>query len=437
MKKHIFRKKIVLAALLSLTLLLSSCKTVGHDSDRLLTPPQMNAADREILSAIDSVSSSYKLIYPKSGSYQTAVTSVDLTGDDKNEAICFYLDGNNKTVSVIVLESIDESWTVKGKSDSRANAVDRVNFCDLNGDGIKEIVIGWQFQSGEEKAIEIFGFGTDTALKSLYTGMYNNFIAFNDSVVVISRNTSGTTASASLIGRSGNTVSILNTVALNNSIVSFVSVQSGQLSDSRRIVYIDEQLKNLMYTTEVLTIEKTGELSRSPDDISTKTMRTRAYRCLDINDDKLPDIPVEKNFPVYERNNQQENLTYVEWHVYDGTSLEFLKTAYTSLNEQFMIELPKDWIDNITIQRDSDTERAVHFYYIGKDNQTVDAAPIPMFSIRVFSQQEYSDTVQSLGWQTISTSSENVYTFRSDNSELPPQFAVDKDTVSALFKLLS
>ncbi len=437
MKKHIFRKKIVLAALLSLTLLLSSCKTVGLDSDRLLTPPQMNAADREILSAIDSVSSSYKLIYPKSGSYQTAVTSVDLTGDDKNEAICFYLDGNNKTVSVIVLESIDESWTVKGKSDSRANAVDRVNFCDLNGDGIKEIVIGWQFQSGEEKAIEIFGFGTDTALKSLYTGMYNNFIAFNDSVVVISRNTSGTTASASLIGRSGNTVSILNTVALNNSIVSFVSVQSGQLSDSRRIVYIDEQLKNLMYTTEVLTIEKPGGLSRSPDDISTKTMRTRAYRCLDINDDKLPDIPVEKNFPVYERNNQQENLTYVEWHVYDGTSLEFLKTAYTSLNEQFMIELPKDWIDNITIQRDSDTERAVHFYYIGKDNQTVDAAPIPMFSIRVFSQQEYSDTVQSLGWQTISTSSENVYTFRSDNSELPPQFAVDKDTVSALFKLLS
>ena len=437
MKKHIFRKKIVLAALLSLTLLLSSCKTVGLDSDRLLTPPQMNAADREILSAIDSVSSSYKLIYPKSGSYQTAVTSVDLTGDDKNEAICFYLDGNNKTVSVIVLESIDESWTVKGKSDSRANAVDRVNFCDLNGDGIKEIVIGWQFQSGEEKAIEIFGFGTDTALKSLYTGMYNNFIAFNDSVVVISRNTSGTTASASLIGRSGKTVAIVNTVALNNSIVSFVSVQSGQLSDSRRIVYIDEQLKNLMYTTEVLTIEKTGELSRSPDDISTKTMRTRAYRCLDINDDKLPDIPVEKNFPVYERNNQQENLTYVEWHVYDGTSLEFLKTAYTSLNEQFMIELPKDWIDNITIQRDSDTERAVHFYYIGKDNQTVDAAPIPMFSIRVFSQQEYSDTVQSLGWQTISTSSENVYTFRSDNSELPPQFAVDKDTVSALFKLLS
>ena len=140
-----------------------------------------------------------------------------------------------------------------------------------------------------------------------------------------------------------------------------------------------------MYTTEVLTIEKTGELSRSPDDISTKTMRTRAYRCLDINDDKLPDIPVEKSFPAYERNKQQENLTYVEWYDYDGTSLSFLKTAYTSLNEQFMIELPRDWIGSITIQRDSDTERAVHFYYIDKDDKSDTAEPIPMFSVRVFS----------------------------------------------------
>ena len=109
------RKNLIAAVLLSLALMLASCETMGLDSDRLLTPPQMNAADREILRAIDSVSSSYKLIYPKSGTYQTAVTSADMTGDGLNEAICFYLDGNNKTVSVIVLESIDGSWTVKRK----------------------------------------------------------------------------------------------------------------------------------------------------------------------------------------------------------------------------------------------------------------------------------------------------------------------------------
>lgn len=426
------KKRILLTILSVLTLALSSCKLSGLDSNTLLTPPQMNAADREILKAIESVSSSYKLVYPKTGSYQTAITSADITGDGENEAVCFYLDGSSKTVNFIILESIDGSWNIKGRGSSRASAVDRVNFCDLNGDGIKEIVIGWQFLSGEEKAIEIFRFGTDVTMQSLYTGMCNSFIAFDDSVVVISRNTSGKTASASLIGRSGNSVSILSTVSLNNSITSFIAMQSGELPDSRRAIYIDEQLDSLMYTTEILIFDRKGELSRSTDTINTQTIRTRAYRCTDVNSDKRLDIPVEKSFPEYERNNVSENLSYVEWYDYDGSALNKITTAYTSINEQYMIELPNEWKDRITVQRAAENERAVRFYYIGEENKLT-----PMFSIRVFSQQEYSDTVQSLGWKAIATSSENVYTFRSDMSELPDEFKTDANKITALFKLLS
>ena len=412
--------------------MLNSCKFSGLDSDTLLTPPQMNAADREILRVLESVTSSYKLIYPKTGGYQTAITSADIMSDDKNEAVCFYLDGNNNTVSFIILESIDNVWTIRGKYDSRASGVERVNFCDLNGDGVKEIVIGWQFLSGEEKALEILGFGPDTAMQSLYTGMYNNFIAFDDCVVVVSRNTTGKTASASLIGRLNNSVSILNTVSLNNSITGFISVQSGQLPDSRRAIYIDEQLESLMYTTEVLIIEPQGELSRSFGTINTQSIRTRAYRCMDINGDKRLDIPVEKTFPEYVRNDVAENLTYVEWYDYDGSSINLITTAYTSINEQFMIKLPDEWIGNITIQRTSDTERSVQFYYIQQNGQL-----IPMFSVRVFSQQEYTDSIRNIGWDVIATSNENVYTFYSDQSELPEQYVTDITRITDLFNLLS
>ncbi len=427
------KKSLIFITIISIfTIMLSSCKFSGLDSDTLLTPPQMNAADREILSVIESVTSSYKLIYPKTGGYQTAITSANIMGDDKSEAVCFYLDGNNNTVSLIILESINDVWTIRGKYDSRASGVERVNFCDLNDDGVKEIVIGWQFLSGEEKAIEILGFGSDTSMQSLYTGMYNNFIAFDDCIVVISRNTSGKTASASLIGHSKNSVSILNTVSLNNSITGFISVQSGQLPDSRRAIYIDEQLESLMYTTEVLIIEPNIELSRSLQSINTKTIRTRAYMCMDINGDKRLDIPVEKTFPEYIRNNVSEYIAYVEWYDYDGSSTNLITTAYTSINEQFMIELPEEWIGNITIQRTSDTERSVQFLYISPDNQL-----IPMFSIRVFSQQEYSDSIRNMGWAVIATSNENVYTFYSDQSELPEQFKIDITKITDLFNLLS
>lgn len=426
------KKSLILTFIIVFTVMLNSCKFSGLDSDTLLTPPQMNAADREILRVLESVTSSYKLIYPKTGGYQTAITSADIMSDDKNEAVCFYLDGNNNTVSFIILESIDNVWTIRGKYDSRASGVERVNFCDLNGDGVKEIVIGWQFLSGEEKALEILGFGPDTAMQSLYTGMYNNFIAFDDCVVVVSRNTTGKTASASLIGRLNNSVSILNTVSLNNSITGFISVQSGQLPDSRRAIYIDEQLESLMYTTEVLIIEPQGELSRSFGTINTQSIRTRAYRCMDINGDKRLDIPVEKTFPEYVRNDDAENLTYVEWYDYDGSSINLITTAYTSINEQFMIKLPDEWIGNITIQRTSDTERSVQFYYIQQNGQL-----IPMFSVRVFSQQEYTDSIRNIGWDVIATSNENVYTFYSDQSELPEQYVTDITRITDLFNLLS
>ncbi len=426
------RKLITLSLLLALILSLCSCSALKFDNDTLLAPPQMNAADREILKTLDGLSSSYKLVYPSSGSYQTAVTTVDITGDDNNEAVCFYTESGSGTVSFAILKNSDSKWNVIGRGGSKATAVDRVSFCDLDGNGIKEIIIGWKFLSGEENAIEVFGLGNTDEAKSLYTGMYNSFLTFDDCVVIISRNTaSGQTASVSVLGSSNNAVSVIGTVSLSNSISSFIKVQSGQLSDSRRTVYIDEQLENLSYTTEVLTIGAKGELSSSPDELKAQSTRVRAYTCTDVNGDGRPDIPVERPFPSYMRNNVSENLAYVEWYDYDGNEMKLISNAYTSINEQYLIKLPAEWIGKITAQRDADTERLIHFFYTGDGTQ-------PMFSMRVFSQQEFSESASSLGWKMIADSNENVYAFRNDTQgNIPAAFKTDENRMAELFKLIS
>ena len=424
------KKSAAIILILIILLSLSSCKLTGIDSDTLLAPPQMNAADRGILKAIEGVSSSYKLVYPKSGSYQTAVILTDIDGDESDEAICFYTDGSNKTVNVIVLENGSTAWAVRGVYSSSAAAVERVSFCDLNGDNIKELIIGWQFLLGEEKALEILDISKQNKIQSLYTGMYNNFISFGDSIVTVSRNTSGKTASASLIAGIGDTISVISTVSLNNSISSFISVQSGLINESRKAIYIDEQLESMAYTTEIVTVSARRELSKSHESISTQTTRTRAYVCADVNDDRQLDLPIEKTFPTYSRNGVAENMSYVEWYNYDGSKTEKLLNAYTSINEKFMITLPDAWIGSITVQRDSETDRAIRFYY------TADGAFTPMFSLRVFSQQEYSESVKSLGWELLATSNENVYTYQPGSNTLTGQFKIDGQIIQQLFKLL-
>ena len=82
-------KKIKLVALILLTVLtLSSCNISSFDSENLLTSPKMNASNQQIHDALTKkIGGSYDLVYPRTGDYENAILSVDLSGDGIAEAI--------------------------------------------------------------------------------------------------------------------------------------------------------------------------------------------------------------------------------------------------------------------------------------------------------------------------------------------------------------
>ena len=430
--KHI--KNLVIILIISL--MLTSCSFTSFNTDTLLTSPLMSPSDQAIQKSIsDAIGSSFELVYPKSGSYQTPIISVDITGNGSNESVCFYTTGNDGLVSFIILENQSGKWNAIGIKKSQATGVERVSFCDLNGDGTKEAVIGWQYLAGQENGIEIFSIGTDTEMKSEYTGLYNDFITFKESVVVISRNTTGETASASLIGKGDEKIEVLSTVSLNNSIAGFIKIQTGTVKrDSKstyELIFIDEQLESHTYITELLILSKGAQKKLDVINLSGQTARTKAYTCTDVNGDKVMDIPIEKPLTTYVRKGSEERLSYVDWYSCASGELEYIKSAYTSVNEPFYIELPQEWLNNITIERNPESERIIHFYKLDGEQKT------PMFSFRIFSWQEYSDEKQREGWIEIKSANENVYTYRSDNSELPEEFSTDAESIAERLTVLS
>lgn len=421
---------------LILTLLLSSCSFTSFDTNTLLTAPLMNPGDQEIQKCIsDTIGSSFELVYPKSGSYQMPIIAADITGNGENESVCFYTTGTDKLVSFIILEKQNGKWKAIGIKKSQATGVEKVSFCDLNSDGTKEVVIGWQYLAGEENGIEVFSIGVDTEMKTEYTGLYNDFLSFKDSLVVISRNTTGATASATLLGKNNNRIEILNTVSLNPSIVSFLKIQSSSVKnnngDNAELIFIDEQLESHTYITELLILSKGSPNKLDVINLSTQTSRIRSYTCIDVNDDGVMDIPIEKLLSPYTRNGTEERLSYVDWHSYSGGELKYIKSAYTSVNEPFYIELPQSWLEKITIERNPDSERIIHFYKLNGEQK------LPMFSFRIFSQQEYSDSKQSEGWQSIGSANENVYAYRFDGYEFADEFLTTADQISKGLKILS
>ncbi len=424
-------KKIRLIAITLLLLLtLSSCNLTNFDTNSMLTAPLMGPSEQNMRKAIsDAIGSSYEPVYPKSGSYQTAISLIDITKSNTSEAVCFYKTLSDQYVHLIVLQNVNGKWTSMGIAESQAMGVDRIDFCDITNDGKKELVVGWQYLSGEEKALEIFSLSDNNELKSKYTGMYNDFIVSGSCITVISKNTAGKTASASLISSAESGISVTNTVSLNNSIAGFTKIQTSEISNTNTLIYIDEQLESQTYTTELLLLNTKDKPTLNAINLENRTMRTRAYVCIDADDDEIIDLPVEKILPSYIRNGTEEALSYVDWYKISDSELKFIKSTYSSVNEPFYIELPQEWTDKITIEKNPDSERIIHFYEL--ENKQ------PMFSIRVFSRQEYTDSSEKDIWQEITTSGENVYTFRQDSKNISKTFKTDIKTIAKLFVVLS
>ena len=425
-------KKIKLITLLILLCItLSSCNLMRFDTDTLLMPPQMNVANQQIQKALASaVGDSFSLVYPKTGDYQNAIISIDLTGDGNNEALCFYTTGQDKKVSFTVLEQIKGEWKAQSMSHSQsAAAIDVVDFFDYDGDNAREIVVGWQYLQGDEKALEVYNYGDSAKIESLYTGMYSNIIVFDKTLVTLSRNTTGKTASATLVGRKGKDVGVMGTASLNNSISAVLNVNNAHVGTSD-IIYIDEQLENMHFTTELLAINEKNDISNVTSTYGKVTTRNSPIAVTDVNGDGVPDIPHEHAFPSYKVGDKTETLYYIEW--YNVKNGERIMNAYTSANEQFLLQLDESWTDKITVQKDANSDRQIHFYMLSEGGN------VPMFSVRVFSHQEFSDDIKNQGWISVAEQGENVYAFRERVAEgLGEEFKVDVNKFTQMFKLLS
>ena len=70
------------------------------------------------------------------GQRETAVTFFRVPGAEKPQKICFFTKGQ------------DETYTVSAMLEGDGSAIYRVDYADLDGSGLKEVVVSWQMSTG-------------------------------------------------------------------------------------------------------------------------------------------------------------------------------------------------------------------------------------------------------------------------------------------------
>ena len=171
------KKVLTIAIALLMCFLFTGCDIIDGTKD-MVAPPELTGEMSLIADALyKSVGSDCDLKYPSSGDRRSAIVLEDLNGDSIFEAFAFYSTSDDEmtTMHVNVICQLGGKWTSVSDQTVVAIGVEMLDFCDLNNDGLEEILIGWEVNGNNEKQLSIYDF-SENKLKQQLLQAYTSFM---------------------------------------------------------------------------------------------------------------------------------------------------------------------------------------------------------------------------------------------------------------------
>lgn len=369
----------MLCALLCISF--AGCSSVGLSVDSLMHPPKAVGEKAEIQALIDSVAGEdYTLKYPQSGNYRSAITMKDIDSDSVEEAIAFYLPvGDIATVHLLLMDNKDGSWQVVGDYKSQSTAVESLNFCDLDGNGVLEIVPCWKTFSPNVNQLSVYIYedGNTREIPSTYsctTLLYGDFAeGGKDELMLLSLVSTDRDASATLIKLNDNKSELveLGTTALNPDVVSYSQVITGDVFEGQFGAVIDGCTIDGEYTTQLIYynsyFDSLERIHFTENVAYNQKLRTYPVMSEDIDGDSVIEVPAAFKLGLEKDRTDVVAAAEIYWcHQTPAGTVMLVSHRAASFAYSFTFEIPKEWEGNFTAHTNFDTNE-VTFYQWSKD----------------------------------------------------------------------
>ena len=355
----------ILALVLTFALIfcLCGCDFYTMDTAKLLTPPELSGELAPIADVIRQVAGdSYTLKYPIRGDYRSAVVTEDINNDGSFEAFAFYstTDGETVNMHINVIDQTKEGWKLVAEQKIVAGSVDKIDFADLDNDGIKEILVGWQIYGTSEMQLAIYSVGKNS-LTQRFLQKYTHFNVCNldeddrSEVLIIKSDTTAFVNVASLFAMTKDGITEISSCKLDGTAKTLNEPVLASLSTGKSAVYIDE-IKGAGAVTEVLFMEKgvlVNPLYQADAGETVTTLRSASFTLADINSDGVLEIPIQENVPSVSGSQSNEKLYLTNWCSYNGELLTVQLTTMINVNDRYYYTIPNKWVGNIAILKDT------------------------------------------------------------------------------------
>lgn len=357
-------KRVPTVVFLFIFLLCSLCgcspKLTGVDN--LMRPPKLSGENAGIEEAFSRATANrtVKMKTPTTGDYRSAYVLKDIDGDADDEVITFYCNADDETaVYMHILDRTGDRWESVADIKGKGSEVDKIDFCDMNGDGVSEIVVCWSlFESSGSKVMTVYSaaFGKNTgAVRELASEPFSQMVHIdmnadaNDDILLVlltSENGKNRTIAKILMMDSDFGIYCPSSIELIPALRLSALQRQNADGDLQALVYADCVLNETTAVTEIVywdaqTSRLCAPLTADNASDAPKTARAVNLMTADVEKDGKLEIPTAKPLEkaVTVNSSEEQPLELTVWLGFDGTQLKTKMQALMIYSSSYMFRL--------------------------------------------------------------------------------------------------
>ena len=339
----------------------AGCAATGADS--LYALPRMSDEYVQLEALIaQRIEAGGEYAAPLGGSNRQSVQLHDLDGDGTAEAIAFLAnDSHTPTVCVYCLDE-EGNYYLFVSIEGAGSAVNSVEYADLTGDGVLELILTWQI-GGDIRLLTVYSLRQETQTQ-LLSADCSAFVVcdldgdgVNELMNLGVDSGSGSSLVRYVFGADGSVSE--SRALLSSGIREVLRVRMSSLSDGTTALFVESRWEEGELITDVLTAGSGGlENITLGASGRSNTMRMGDVFAADINADRVMEIP-------------ESSGDILNWYSLDSSGRKSLAvTSYHSFDDGWFLTLPEAFMEGkLTAERNDErsAESEVTFRLDGSD----------------------------------------------------------------------
>ena len=372
MKKIVFFTLMIVAVLL-----LCSCSGANVDELYSLPEPQKEYLQLQKLIA-DEILGGSEYSAPTSGTQRQSIQLVDVDGDGMDEALAF-MKNSSQTPMILIYRYVDGQYELASTITGEGSAIGRVEYADLDGDGISEIIVSWKISADllTMKSYTVHNWSSSILLSAPCKDFrISNFDSKGGSeVVVLNFDDEVGTVQVFFSDKAGEVTQA--SAHLSSSMISADRFRVSAIQGGKPAVFVEGHYtedETNWYITDVLVFDD-GKLKNITLDETTGSSvakRTVEVYSVDINGDGALEVPFSET--VFKQSKVTADYYVFDWICYDASGNSTLSAStYHCYNDGWYFVLPEEWRENLTVRRETGKtgERTVVISVVDPDSHQV------------------------------------------------------------------